>query len=402
MAIEIRSPSEEQLVDAMLAGMAGFASELHEGDLERHKKTMPLDRFLAAYDDGRPVATAAALPFELTVPGGTLPAGGVTWVAVMPTHRRRGILTQFMQHQLNDLHERGEPLAILWASESVIYGRFGYGISAPAVSIEADRARFRYRDDPGAAGTVRLVDVSEAAKVFPGIYDRVRTEVPGMFARTPAWWSEYKLADQKEWRDGASPKYFALYERDGEPEGYTIYRVKDEWAQGLPQGQVRVREVFGISPSATREVWRFLFGIDLISRVDAELLDPGSPLMLMVADPRSLRPRFVDGLWLRLVDVEAALRGRSYAADETVVLEVHDTLCAWNEGRYRVGASVERTRDEPDLELAVADLASVYLGAFDFHALARSERVRELRPGALERASALFRTERPPFCPEGF
>jgi predicted acetyltransferase len=107
-------------------------------------------------------------------------------------------------------------------------------------------------------------------------------------------------------------------------------------------------------------------------------------------------------LWLRLVDVEAALRGRSYAADETVVLEVHDTLCPWNEGRYRVGASVERSDDEPDLELEVGDLASVYLGAFDFHALARAERVRELRPGSLERASALFRTTRPPFCPEVF
>jgi predicted acetyltransferase len=402
MAVEIRSPSEVERVDAMRAGMAAFASELEEGDVERHDAVMPLDRFLAAYDGGKPVATAASFPFELTVPGGTLAAGGVTWVAVMPSHRRRGILTQFMQHQLNDLHERREPLAVLWASESVIYGRFGYGISAPGVSMEADRARFRFRDDDGATGAVRLVDASEAAAAFPGIYDRVRTEVPGMFARTPAWWTEFKLADRKEWREGASQKFFALYERDGEPDGYAVYRVKDEWAQGLPQGQVRVREAFGTTPAATREVWRFLFGIDLVSRVDADFVDPGSPLLLMVADLRSLRLRLSDGLWLRLVDVEAALRGRSYDGDETVVLEVHDPLCTWNEGRYRVGASVERTRDEADLELDVADLASAYLGAFDFHALARSARVREFHPGALARASRLFRTERPPFCPEEF
>jgi len=402
MAIEIRSPSEDELRDAMLAGTAAFAGELNDGDVERHKKTMPLERFLAAYDDGKPVGTAAAFPFDLTVPGGTLRAGGVTWVAVMPSHRRRGILTQFMQYQLNDLHERGEPLAILWASEPVIYGRFGYGVAAPVMSIEADRARFRFRDDPGATGTVRLVDSAEAAKVFPGIYDSIRTGIPGMFARTPAMWTEYKLADQKEWQEGASPKFFALYEREGKPEGYAIYRVKNEWVHGLPQGQVRVREAFGSSASATREVWRFLFGIDLVSRVDAELVDPASPLLLMVADSRSLRLRLFEGLWLRLVDIEAALRGRSYASDETVVLGVRDTLCAWNEGRYRVGASVERTDDEADLELDVGDLASVYLGAFDFHALARAERVRELRSGALERASALFRTERPPFCPEIF
>jgi len=402
MGFEIRSPSEDERVEAMLAGMAAFAAEPAEGELEREKKIMPLDRFLAAYDGGRPVGAAGSLPFELTVPGGTLPAGGVTWVAVLPSHRRRGILRQFMEHQLNDLHERAEALAVLWASESVIYGRFGYGMSAPAVSMAADRARFRFRDDPGPTGSVRLVDASEAASVFPGIYDRVRTAVPGMFARTPAWWTEFKLADRQESRRGASPKYFALYERDGEPEGYTIYRVKDEWEQGLPLGQVRVGDAFGVSPAATREVWRFLFGIDLVSRVEAELLDPGSPLMLMVADLRSLRLRLLDGVWLRLVDVEAALRGRSYAGDETVVLDVHDSLCTWNEGRYRVGASVERTRDKADLELDVADLASVYLGAFDFHTLARSERVRELRAGALARASRLFRTERPPFCPEEF
>src|SRR6266498_954265 len=402
MAIEIRSPSEVEFHAALRTGAAAFASEFEEGEFERNQKVMPVDRFLVAYDDRRPVGTAAAYPFELTIPGGTIRAGGVSWVAVMPSHRRRGILTQFMQHQLNALHEAGEPVAILWTSESAIYGRFGYGISAPALSMEADRGRFRLRDDPGATGTMRLIDTDEAAKVLPPIHDRARPDVPGMLARTEAWWTEFKLADPKEWRRGAGPKFFALYERDGEPEGYTIYRVKDEWEQGMPRGQVRVIEVVGLSKVATREVWRFLFGIDLVTHVHAELVDPGSPLVLIVSDPRNLGLRLLDGLWLRLVDVEAALRGRSYAADETVVIEVHDRLCRWNEGRYRVGASIERSDDEPDLELHVGDLASVYLGGFDFHALARGERVRELRPGSLERASALFRTTRPPFCAEIF
>ena len=402
MRIEIRSPSEDEFLTAVRTGTAAFAAELEEGEFERHQAVMPVDRFLVAYDEGRPVATAAAYPFELTIPGGTIRAGGVTWIAVMPSHRRRGILTQFMQHQLNALHEAGEPVAILWTSEAAIYGRFGYGISAPALSMNADRGQFQLRDDPGATGTMRLIDADEAAKVLPPIHDRVRRAVPGMLMRTEAWWRAFKLADPKEWRGGAGPKFFGLYERDGGLEGYTTYRVKDEWEHGMPRCQVRVLEVVGVSQIATRELWRFLFGIDLVSRVHANLVDPGSPLALMVSDPRSLGLRWLDGLWLRLVDVEASLSRRSYAADETVVLEVHDTLCPWNEGRYRVGGSVERSDDEPDLELDVGDLASVYLGAFDFHALARAERVRELRPGSLERASALFRTERPPFCPEVF
>jgi predicted acetyltransferase len=123
---------------------------------------------------------------------------------------------------------------------------------------------------------------------------------------------------------------------------------------------------------------------------------------LMVSDPRSLQLRLADGLWLRIVDVEAALRARSYTDAEPVVIDVRDELCPWNEGRYRVGGDVGRTRGSADLELSVADLASAYLGAFDFHRLAVADRVRELKPGALERASLLFRTSRPPYCPEVF
>jgi predicted acetyltransferase len=402
VTIEIRSPSEDALEAAMRAGAAAFGDEPHEEDAERHRKTMPLDRFIAAYDNGKPVGTAAAYPFELTIPGGALPAGGVTWVGVLPSHRRRGVLTQFMKFQLEDLRARNESLAILWASESAIYGRFGYGIAAPVLAMEAERGRFRLRDDPEPTGVVRFVTADEAADVFPPVYDRICTSVPGMFARTPEWWTELRLADPERWRRGAGPKFFAAYERDGAVEGYAIYRLKSEWQRGMPLSELRILEVFGTSAIATREVWRFLFGIDLVARLNAHILDPGSPLLLMVSDLRSLHLGVTDGLWLRLVDVEAALRARSYAAEDTLVIGVRDALCPWNAGRYRVGPTVERTDDEPDLELDVADLASVYLGAFDFHTLARAGRVTERTPGDLERASLLFRTQRPPFCPEVF
>ena len=203
-------------------------------------------------------------------------------------------------------------------------------------------------------------------------------------------------------RDGFGPKFFALYERDGAPEGYATYRIKSKWEDGLPQYTLRVMEAIAVSPLATRELWRFLFGVDLVTSVSSFLFDRGSPLFLMVVDPRRLELKLNEGLWLRLVDVESALRARSYADGESVVLEVADELCSWNAGRYRVGADAERTDADADLRLDVADLASAYLGAFDFEHLARALRVEELRPGALERASRLFRTPRPPFCPEIF
>jgi predicted acetyltransferase len=385
----------------MTAGSNAFGDELKDEDFERHSSTMPLDRFLTAYDDGRPVGTTGAYPFRLTVPGGELAAGGVTWVAVLPSHRRRGVLTQMMRTQLDDLHQRGEPLAILWASEAAIYGRFGYGVAVPETNIDAERGRFAWRDDPGPEGVVRMIERDEALEVFPPLYDRIRRETPGFVTRDDVWWEQYKLADPEQWRRGAGPKFFALLELDGEPAGYAMYRIKQGWEQGYATSELRVGDAFATSLRATRELWRFLFGIDLIKKVRGRV-DPALPLFLMVTDARNVRLEVYEGVWLRLVDLGAALAGRSYATDDAVVAEVRDEFCPWNAGRWRLGPEAARTDDEPELELDVADLASTYLGAFDFHRLAAAERLRELKPGAVERASALFRTTRPPYCPEDF
>jgi predicted acetyltransferase len=401
VGIEIRNPAEDDLRNAMKAVEAAFGEEQKEADLDRHQKVMRRDRFLVAYDGAIPVGTTASLPFDLTVPGGQLAAAGVTWVGVLPSHRRRGILTQMMKRQLRDLHELGEPLAILWASEAAIYGRFGYGISAPTVQLDADRSRFSLRDDPGPQGAVRLIDREEAAKVLPPIYDTVRRQVPGFTSRDELLWDLYRLADPEHWRRGGGPKFFAMLEFDGEPVGYTLYRIKSDWEEGFSKSHVRVLETCATSPAAERELWRFLFGIDLVVKIQGRH-DPGSPLFLMVVDPRSLMLRVSEGLWLRVVDLESALTGRTYAADDTLVVEVRDELCPWNAGRWRMGTDIGRTDEGAELELDIADFASAYLGAFDFERLAAAQRVRELKPGALERATNLFRTSRPPYCPEDF
>jgi predicted acetyltransferase len=385
----------------MSATMAAFADEPREEDFERFQKTLVRERFWTAYDEELPVGTAADFPFRLTIPGGELAAGGVTWVAVLPSHRRRGILTQLMRRELQDLHERGEPLAVLWASEAAIYGRFGYGMAAPHFDMDADSSRFALRDDPGLQGKVRMLALEDSLDPCMRVYERLRREIPGFIGRTEVWWQEFRLADPEHWRRGASPKYVAVVDVDGEPAAYAIYRIKSEWSDGFPKGVVRVVEALATTAVAERELWRFLFGIDLTVRVESRL-DPGSRLPLMVLDARSLHSHLQDGLWLRLVDVEAALGARSYEGDDEVVLEVRDELCPWNAGRWRVGRTVARSDGDADLELDVADLASAYLGAFSFTRLADAERVRELKDGALARADALFRTERPPYCPEDF
>ncbi len=385
----------------MRAGEAAFGQEQHEGEFERFSKLLPRDRWFAAYDAERPVGTTTSFPFQLTVPGGELAAGGVTWVGVLPSHRRRGILRELMKRQLEDLRDRGEPLAILYASEPLIYGRFGYGVAAPSVSMDGETARFSYRDDPGPTGAVRIVDTAEALQLLPQVYDSVRRDVPGFVSRGSDVWELTRLADPEHWRRGAGPKFFAVIEIDGAAAGYAIYRIKSDWQDGYSQSEVRLVEAIATSPAATRELYRFIYGIDLVVRIQGRY-DPGSPLFLMVTDPRGLHLKVSEGLWLRFVDLEAALAGRTYAGHDSIVIEVEDSFCPWNAGRWRVGETVERTDGEADLELDTADLASVYLGAFDFNELGAAERVRELKPGALQRATDLFRTPRPPYCPEDF
>lgn len=403
MTVEIRRPRDlVELRASMNAALDGFGESAEEADWERESVSVRLERAATAFDSGRPVGFAASYEFELTVPGAHVPTAGVTWVAVLPTHRRRGILRGLMERLLADAREHGEPLAALYASEAPIYGRFGYGIATHWLDINAESTRVAFRDDPGATGSVRLVDLDEALERFPPVYERLRQTRPGMMGRSEHWWRRHRLEDYEHARRGASRRFNALLEVDGEDAAYAVYRVKEDSDDGYPQGQVRLIEAIATSPDSNRDLWRYLFSIDLTTRVKMELFDPASPLFLQLVDPRALHIKVFDGLWLRLVDVEEALRRRAFAGDGTVVLEVRDGVLPANSGRYRAGATVERTDDEADLALDVADLASAYLGAFSFERLASAGRVEELRPGALGRASALFRTSLPPYCPEVF
>ena len=405
MAIEIRRPDDVRRF--LETGSTAFQVELRSEDAERDERILEPERMFAAYDGDLLVGTAADIALTLTVPGAELPAAGVTLVGVLPTHRRRGILNQLMRTELDEIAARGEPLAILWASETPIYGRYGYGMATVRMAIEAERDRMRFRGDPRPVGQVRLVSEEEAARIVPPIYERVRRETPGMFARSEAWWREYRLPDPEHYRHGAGPRYFAVLDLDGADEAYARYRVKDDWQDGVSASTLRVIEAVATSPVAHRELWRYLFGVDLVHKIESWLLPVDDPLFLLVTEPRRLRPRPGDGLWLRIVDVERAISARTYAADGAVSLELTDAFLLENAGVWRLEVSggearVSRSDAEPELRLDVADLGSAYLGGFTFAELARALRVEELAEGAVERADDLFRTRSAPWCPEIF
>jgi predicted acetyltransferase len=406
MEIDVRVVPEDDRERWFEVCSAAFSDELHAEDVEADAKLLPVERRYGAYADGSLVGTAADFALTVSIPGGELAAAGVTMVGVVPSHRRQGALTLLMRRQLMDARSRGEPLAILWASEGSIYGRYGYGVATQVVGIDADRASIVFEAvDPGAQ--VRLVDSEEAARVFPAIYERVRRETPGAIARSDDWWKLYRLPDPEWRRRGAGPKFHALLELDGEPAGYASYRVKGDWEEGFPQSQLRVLDPVAISPRAVHELWRFLFGVDLVQRVQAWPLPPDHPLFLLAWEPRKLRMRIGDGLWLRILDVEGALSARSYAEEGELVLELVDSLVPENGGLWRLearggGAAVERGAGKAALRLDVQALASTFLGAFSFAELQAAGLVDELANGGVATADALFRTPREPWCLEIF
>ena len=395
-------------VRAFLAPLViAFAEDLTDAEFEDWRHTIEPDRLVAAFDDEIPVATTAAFTFRLTVPGGEVAAAGVTAVGVEPGHRRQGLLRSLMRQQLDDVRGRGEPLAVLWASESAIYQRFGYGLGTLNGSFEIDRGRTAWLRPWEPEGRMRLVDEAEALATFPPVYERMRRVTPGALTRTEDWWRWGILRDAEHSRRGASPKFRYLYEVDGAAEGYAIYRVKTEWDDRGPKSQLLVVEAMALTPRAERAVWSFLFGVDLMRTTKAGRVSMPHPLLLELADPRALGLTTGDGLWVRLVDLPAALAARRYGAAGTLVLEVADAFCLWNAGRWRLVATgeaasaaavVERTDGPADLSLDVADLAAAYLGGIRVADLARAGRVAELTAGALRRADALFASDRAPWC----
>ncbi len=382
-----------------------FGWQPTDEEAERFGKLLPLERMLAVFDDGRIVAGAGALPFELTLPGGPVPCAGVTVVGVLPSHRRRGLLRRMMEAQLRDIRERGEPVAALWASEETIYGRFGYGLAALALHIEAERSAVSIRADLPAEGSIRLIDADESLRVLPRLYDRVRKRTPGFVSRSRDWWETRRLGDRPDQRRGAGPLVRALYERDDVASGYALYRIAQEGSTFADWKKiVRVIEVQGLDEGARRDIWRFLLDIDWTDVVRAEQLPVDDPLPLVVDRVNELGLRVYDGLWVRPIDVGAALIGRGVASDGRVTIEVtDDPQFADNIGVWTVEAGrARRTSRRPDVRTDVQGLGSTLLGGFTFGQLARAGRAEEGARGGLARADALFRVDRAPWCPEIF
>jgi predicted acetyltransferase len=416
----IRPIAPDEFDSFQLVDQHGFnEGPMSEGARRLVMSRFEFDRSLAAFDGGTPIGIAGAYSFRLSVPGSELlPAAGVTWVSVLPTYRRRGVLSGIMRRQLEDVRGRGEPIAVLWASEAAIYSRFGYGRASWTF-------RFTIRRGEGAlAATVvadrglvlRLADPSAVLAELAKVYDSVLPGRPGLFVRNEAWWQRI-IYDPPEHRQGASPVRCLLAEDESGPRGYALYsalRLPDP-EPFLPATVVTVRELMTVDPAASAALWTDLLSRDLTSELRAWLRPVDDPLLYQLADGRRARPQPADGLWVRITDVPGALTGRRYSCPVDAVIEVRDDLLPANAGRWRLttasgagdaglglAASCARVSSAADLELDVTQLGAAYLGGTRLGTLAEAGLVTELRPGAVRQLSAAMSWDPAPWCPTIF
>ena len=395
--LELRQVTAAEFEEWVRVEARAYGNRLN-ADPERLRPHFDLDRSIVVLDEGQIVGGAHSHRQSVSIPGGESAIAGVANIAVQPTHRRQGIMTSMMHHQLKDVYERGEPLAGLFASESVIYGRFGYGVGSLREEWGIERAYSGYARRHDCPGRFDFINPSDIGRVLPDVFLRSTAGRPGVFQKAPHLWEREAAAPEHRQGGRGGIFYVGYYEND-RMEGYARYRTNE--------GTVTVQELMAVTRESVAALWRFCFDTDLVNRAEAERRPLDDPLPWMLADPRRLRRSTRDGLWLRLVDVATALAQRKYSGEGRLVIEVKDDVCPWNANRFELQASPEesvcRTTDAaPDMAIPVAALASTYLGTITFTALASAGLVEEKKSGSLERANRMFAVQQVPWTPCGF
>ena len=392
---EIRPVHDDEYEALARAMSLGFGPGWSESITAMWRRPLEPDRTIAVLEDGQIVGGAAAYSLTMTVPGGELPTSALDNVSVQPTHRRMGGLKGMMEHLLSDMHERGEPLSSLRASETTIYGRYGYGVATLAEHWSIEGRHPAFRRPVEYPGRLRFLTKEEARQAIPGIVERACSSRPGYTNTKDGLWDAI-FADPELWRRGASAMLYVVYEEDGRSDGYVAYRLKD--------GKVVVDKLISATDDAHAALWGYCFGVDLMTGVEAGSRPVDDPLPWMLADRRVLKRSVQDQMWLRLVDVRAALAGRRYSEEGRLVLDVKDESCPWNQRRLELdggpdGAECKASSAAPDLSLQASTLSTAYLGAVPMSTLAHAGMVEEYTAGALARADRMLSTEVQPWWP---
>jgi predicted acetyltransferase len=398
MAIEIRTATDDDWPAFAHADARNFGFSYAETDLVETRPLIDPSRFVLALDGAEIVGVAGSYALDVTLPGGsTVPMGGVTWVSVSATHRRQGVLTRMMAACHDDIDARGEPVAALFASESGIYERFGYGLATMLAGrrIETRRAALQQRFQP-AAGSVRFMEIDEARDVIPAMWERYRRTRPGELSRSDAYFDRMFAVLPRE-RDGASGTFLLRH-----ADGYACYRIASNWNEGFPAHELRLTELVALTPDAHAALWHTVLNIDLVGTVVTRQVPVDDPLPYLLDDPRSFQTvSLTDGVWVNVRDVAIAFGARTYAVPDRLVVELTDGPLAGRRVAIEGGpdgGACRTVRSRPDLSATHAALGALLYGGVTASALAAGRRLTARSGETLRRADRFFTTTPTPAC----
>ncbi len=404
MAVDIRPLVEDELPE--LRRITSYAFADSRSDEERRSLPDPLhpEWTTCAYVDGRLATTFGAYPFQVRLNGAAVPMAGVTAVATLPEFRRRGLLRQVMTRSFGEQRERGQSLAILWASLGAIYQRYGYGLASTHASYRIDPRDIRFNDPVPAAGRVRLMDATDARPHLEAVYKAFARPRNLMLHRAPSMW-DFRLSPPGPQR----PQVGVYVDLSGEPRGYVVFTAKPDPAIGFGRSQhISVSDFAYLDREAHRGLWDFFAAHDLVREVEWQQVPEDDPVPHLLAEPNELQRRTGAAIWMRVTDVQEALRQRPYGEDGILSIRVVDPLCDWNAGVFSIetagGATeVSRAGGDGDVTVSVAALAVLIAGHRSATQLARAGLVAADDGGkALGVADRLFATTFAPWCPDGF
>ncbi|MFD9632961.1 GNAT family N-acetyltransferase [Streptomyces violascens] len=407
--LEFRDVPESDVDRALELWWLVFHDRPDEKEKRAYHRAMVLrcDR-VGAYDGEALAGFLVAHRFTLSVPGGELPCPGLTFVSVAPTHRRRGVLSGMIAEVFRRCAGHGRPIVALWASEAAIYGRFGFGAATYGTSVEINSTRPLALRIEADRRPLRLIDPGDAPDELGPYYEATRTRRAGRIARdTRRWRGEWLPETDEDDEELGPPRIVGLGAADEPLAGYAVYRTRREDDPARP-GTVQVAELEADTPAGEAALWNYLAGIDLTGTVRAWGLAPDDPLLLFATDRDQVKAvAEFPALWIRLVDVGAALTARSWAAEAALVLEVRDDRIPANAGRFRLTTSPHACTYEPtqapaDLTLDVRDLAACYLGGTEVRRLVLAGLVTERTAGAAAALDAALRTTELPHTVDEF
>ncbi len=353
----------------------------------------------------RMAASYSCLPFTMRANGNAVAMGGVTAVGTLPEYRRQGLVRAITTRSFADMRERGQAVASLWASQAAIYQRYGYALSSALVTYRIDSVDVGFADGDGGSARVARVDADTGAEILKKVYIDFVAQRMCYLHRSKTLWMNGVLSNSPL----TGPVHIAVaYAANGAPTGYVAYHVRNDKTGHPTRGQeLLVKDLVWLNVDAYRSLWTWLARHDLVGRITwmrAPIDDPAPELFV---EPRLLNAQSRDGIWLRIVDAQAALAQRGYQTSGAITLEiVKDDLTPWNEGRVKLecsaeGATVTPSSGNADIRLSVKALASLYTGFRSARQLSQWGML-DGDDAAIERATQMFATRYAPHCPDNF